>query len=115
MDFTVDGAIITDYKATEVKDNKEANKRTKDNLQMDIYALSFVKTHEVPLFEIRLHFLESDTVGHAQKGKGELDRAAEKIKVTEEGIQNQYFPAKPDWHNCNYCDFKAICPDSYAY
>lgn len=115
IDLTDEGAVIVDFKASRVKDQKEADKRTRDSLQMDLYALSFARTHEEALFETRLHFLESDIIGHAQKGEKEIGRALEKIEEAREGITGQDFKAKPDWHNCNACEFKTICPDSYAY
>jgi DNA helicase-2/ATP-dependent DNA helicase PcrA len=115
IDHTDDGAVIVDFKATEVKDQKEADKKAKDSLQMDLYALSFVKTQDTPLLETRLHFLGSDIVGHAQKKEKEMEKAVEKIKEAEAGIRAQNYQAKPDWHNCNFCDFKTICPSSYAY
>lgn len=108
-------AVIIDYKATEVKDQKEADKRTRDSLQMDLYALSFNKTEELPLLETRLYFLESDLIGRASKEPDDLERAVEKIREAEAGIRTMDFRAKPDWHNCSYCDFRVICPDSYAY
>jgi DNA helicase-2/ATP-dependent DNA helicase PcrA len=109
------GCVIIDYKATRVKDQKEANKRARDSLQMDLYALSFEETQELPLIETQLHFLESDIIGHAEKGQKEQSRAFEKIKEAEAGIKREDYRPKPDWHNCNFCDFKSICPDSYAY
>jgi len=115
VDFTEDGAFIIDYKATEVKNQKEADKKTRQSLQMDLYALSFVKTQDVPLLETQLHFLESDMIGHAQKKENEMERAMEKIKEAEIGIRVQDFRAKPDYHNCSFCEFRTICPSSYAY
>ena len=115
IDSTEQGAVIIDFKATEVKGQKEADKKTKDSLQMDLYALSFLRTQEEPLVETQLYFLESDIIGHAQKKKKELDKAMEKIKEAEEGIRNQNYDAKPDWHNCSLCEFNSICPSSYAY
>ena len=115
VDFGPDGAVIIDYKATEVKDQKEADKKTKDSFQMDLYALSFAKTQDAPLKETQLHFLESDVVGHAQKSEEALERAVKRIREAEEGIRSQDYKAKPDWHNCKYCDFRTICPYSYAY
>lgn len=108
-------AVIIDYKATEVKDQKEADKRTRDSLQMDLYALSWEKTQETGFLETRLHFLESDLIGRASKKVKDLERAAEKILEAEAGIRTMDFRAKPDWHTCSYCDFRVICPDSYAY
>ncbi len=41
IDYSEEGAVIINFKATEVKDQKEADRKTKDSLQMDLYALSF--------------------------------------------------------------------------
>jgi DNA helicase-2/ATP-dependent DNA helicase PcrA len=115
IDFTEKGGVVVDFKATEVKDRKEADKKARDSLQMDLYALSYIKTQDVPFLETQLHFLESDIIGHAQKKEKDLEKAAEKIKEAETGIRRQDYIARPDWHNCNYCDFRTICPSSYAY
>lgn len=115
IDYTEAGGVIIDFKATEVKDQREADRKTRESLQMDLYALSFVQTQDIPVAETRLYFLGSDIVGRAQKGEKELAKALEKIKTAEHGIRHQDFAAKPDWHNCNYCEFKTICPSSYAH
>jgi len=108
-------AVIIDFKAAEVKDQKEADRRTAESLQMDVYALSFCRTQDIPLLETRLHFLESDLVGRAKKGDQEMGRAWEKVQEAERGIRNRDFSARPDFHNCFYCEYKTICPATYAY
>jgi len=115
VDYLKEGGVVIDFKATAVKDQKEADKRTRDSLQMDMYAFAFVRTQELPLLETRLHFLESDIIGRAEKGKKECQKAEEKIRQAEEGIRDQNFQARPDWHNCSLCDFRTICPESFAY
>jgi DNA helicase-2/ATP-dependent DNA helicase PcrA len=115
VDVQSDGGIVIDYKASAIKDQKEADKRTRDSLQMDMYAFAFAQTQDMPLLETRLHFLESDIIGCAVKGEEEYHRAEEKIRLAEQGIRDQNFKAKPDWHNCSLCDFRTICPDSFAY
>ena len=37
------------------------------------------------------------------------------VKEAETGIRVQDYSARPDWHNCSFCDFRTICPSSYAY
>jgi len=108
-------AVIIDFKATEVKNQKEADKRAADSLQMDLYALSFSKTQDIPLRETQLHFLESDLVGRARKGEKEMGRAWGKIQEAEQGLRVRDFAARPDFHNCFYCEYKTICPYTYAY
>ena len=115
VDFLENGAVIVDFKASEIKNQTEANRRAKNSLQMDLYALSFEKTQNLPLKETRLYFLETNIVGHAEKGEKERVKAMDSIRTAEAGIRAQEFQAKPDWHNCNFCEFKTICPDSYAY
>ncbi len=115
VDFEPGGPVIIDYKSTEAGSQKEADRRTADSLQMDVYALSFLKTQGLLPDETRLYFLESGIVGRARKGEKELRRAAEKIRRAAEGIRAAEFAATPDWHTCSFCDFKTICPSSYAY
>jgi DNA helicase-2/ATP-dependent DNA helicase PcrA len=115
VDYLEEGGVVIDFKAAAVKNQKEADKRTRDSLQMDMYAFAFVRTQELPLLETSLHFLESDIIGHAEKREKECQRAEEKIRQAEEGIRDQNFQARPDWHNCSLCDFRTICPESYAY
>lgn len=115
VDILPEGAVIIDFKATEIRDQDEADKRARSSLQMDVYALAFLKTQEVPLLETRLHFLESDRVGRARKGDKEIQRGWAKIREAEQGIRSQNFQAKPDWHSCSYCEFKSICASSYAH
>ncbi len=115
LDLTPAGAVIIDFKSSDVKDQKEADKRAADSLQMDLYALAYAKTRPGPLFETRLHFLEADIIGRAAKGEKEMNRALEKIAAADEGIRAGDFEARPDWRNCSYCEFRTICPFTYAY
>jgi DNA helicase-2/ATP-dependent DNA helicase PcrA len=115
VDYREEGAIIIDFKATAVKSQKDADRLARESLQMDMYAFSFVNTQDRPLMETQLHFLESDIIGHAEKGQKEYQKAEEKIKQAEKGIRRHDFRAKPDWHSCSFCDFRTICPESFAY
>jgi ATP-dependent DNA helicase UvrD/PcrA len=115
VDFSADGAVIIDYKTTEVASQKEADKAAAASLQLDIYALSFLKTEGLLPVETRLHFLEADIVGRAAKGEKELRRAEEKIRAVASGLRAGDLAARPDWHSCSVCEFKTICPSSFAY
>ncbi|MFW6160997.1 MAG: PD-(D/E)XK nuclease family protein, partial [Acidobacteriota bacterium] len=107
--------VIIDFKASAVKDQKEADKKTRHSLQMDLYAYSFLKTQEIPLLGTRLYFLESGLVGFAEKDEAQIRRAEEKILEVEKGIRSRNFPPAPGWHTCQHCEFRTICPHSYAY
>jgi DNA helicase-2/ATP-dependent DNA helicase PcrA len=115
VDKTPQGAVIIDFKSTQIDDQKEADARTRDSLQMDVYALSFLKTQKMKLAETRLYFLESDIVGRAVKDRTNLQRAEGKIREVESGVRRNEFQPDPDWHNCSLCEYRSICPSSYAY
>lgn len=115
LDFEESGAVVIDYKTAEIASQKDADRAAADSLQMDVYALSILKTEGQAPAETRLHFLESDIVGRAVKGAREMARASERIREAAEGIRAGDFKAKPDWHSCSACEFKTICPSSFAY
>jgi DNA helicase-2/ATP-dependent DNA helicase PcrA len=115
IDFEEAGAVVIDFKTAEIASQREADRTAADSLQMDVYALSFLKTEGLLPIETRLHFLESDIVGRAVKGEKELERASNKIREAAESIRAGDFKARPDWHSCSVCEFKTICPSSYAY
>jgi DNA helicase-2/ATP-dependent DNA helicase PcrA len=115
IDLQADGPAIIDYKTSEVASQKEADRASAGSLQLDVYALSFLKTEGMIPVETRLHFLGSDLVGRSAKGEKELRRAEEKIRETAACLRAGDLAARPDWHNCSVCEFKTICPSSYAY
>jgi len=115
VDVQDSGAVIIDFKASEVKNQREANRKTAESLQMGVYALSFAKTQNLPLLETQLYFLESDIIGHARPGEKELNEVRKKIEEVADGVRAQNWQARPDWHNCSYCEFKTFCPFTYAY
>lgn len=115
VDYLDEGAVIIDFKATAVKNHKDADRMARESLQMDMYAFSFVNTQDFPLLETQLYFLESDIIGHAEKGEKEFKKAEDLIIQAEHGIRKQDFHAQPDWHSCSFCDFRTICPESFAF
>jgi len=115
IDFNEDGAVVIDYKTTEVGSQREADKAATASLQLDIYALSFLKTEGMLPVECRLHFLGADLLGRAAKGEKELRRAEERIRAVANGLRAGDLAARPDWHSCSVCEFKTICPSSFAY
>ena len=54
-------------------------------------------------------------LSRAEKGEREIERALDKIREVSQSIRAGEFRARPDWHNCSYCDFRTICPYSFAY
>ncbi len=115
VDFEAAGPVIIDYKVSTAASQREADRRTADSLQMDLYALSFARTQGRPAVEARLHFLESGHVGRAVKGERDTARALARIEDVARGVGAGEFPAAPGWRVCGACEFKTVCPSSFAY
>jgi DNA helicase-2/ATP-dependent DNA helicase PcrA len=107
----VNGKVyIIDYKSSSVKDKKEADKRTRQSLQMDIYTLAYKLTFDKLPEAVQLYFLESGIVGSAKKEESNLEKVIDRIKEVSTGIRQQNFEAKPKYNACYWCAYSQICP-----
>jgi len=103
--------IICDFKTSDVREQKEADRRIKQSTQMMMYALSWFEKYNV-IPKTVLYFIESNLKGEITFTKKQLDETKEMIFEVASGIRNQDYTAKPDKFNCNYCPYKEICPES---
>jgi len=112
IDMEKEGAVIIDFKTSEIKAQKEADKRCKESKQLALYALAYQHIFGVMPAAVELYFLESGIIGRARLGDEELDKVKEDIEVVSAGIRSQEFPAKPEYKACTYCAYNQICPSA---
>jgi len=112
IDMEAEGAVIVDFKTSEIKAQKEADKRVKESKQLALYALAYQHIFGVMPAAVELYFLESGIIGRARPGDEELDKVKEDIEVVSSGIRNQEYPAKPEYKACTYCAYNQICPSA---
>jgi DNA helicase-2/ATP-dependent DNA helicase PcrA len=105
---------IMDFKTSEVKGQKEADKRAKESLQLGLYALAYKNIFGVLPAKGALYFLESGVVGSVIIKEGLLDEASEKIREVSCGIRQGEFGARPAYRACNYCAYGQICTQAVA-
>ena len=87
VDTTADGAIITDYKSSDVRDQGRADERARESLQLQVYALAWeAETGELPK-QMELHFLDSGVVGRVAPDPKRLDRARRILAQAADGIR----------------------------
>ncbi len=106
-----DGEVaIVDFKTGDVRDEKAAQKRAKESLQLDIYALAHLKTKGRLPERVELRFLESGLAAGRRPTAEEAAATEERIRAASAAIRRREFPAKPTWMACGQCPFREICP-----
>ena len=106
-----DGAsTIVDWKSSEVSDQRVADRRAKESLQLDVYALAFRRAFGRLPSSVALHFLECGVVGRAAKTDADLRATLEKIDRACAGIRARDYTPRPSVTNCGSCAFVDVCP-----
>ncbi|MFA5115583.1 MAG: 3'-5' exonuclease, partial [Candidatus Omnitrophota bacterium] len=110
VDEGEDGAVIIDFKTSEIKAQKAADKKAQESLQLALYSLAYQNIFGKLPIRVELHFLESGIIGSHSIEEAGLDKIKEKIKEVSEGIRRQGFEATPAYMACSYCAYNQICP-----
>lgn len=102
---------IRDFKTSNVKEQKEANKRIKESTQMQIYALAWYEKYGfIP--KTSLYFIESGIKGERTFSKDELNTTKEMIFEVAKGIRKNNMIATPELYQCRLCPYNDICPEA---
>jgi len=112
IDKQGEGAVIIDFKTSELNKQKDADKRTKESLQLTLYALAYQNIFGQLPKRVELHFLESGLIGTDIKDERDLDKLKEKIIEASCGIRQRNYLATPGYMVCTYCAYNQICPSA---
>ncbi|MBI4341089.1 MAG: ATP-dependent helicase [Candidatus Omnitrophica bacterium] len=106
-------AVIIDYKSSEVREQAAADRRTRESLQLLLYALAWQRLRGVLPRRVELRFLETGLRGQAVFELSDLERAKAFLKQAADGIRRRNFRATPQEIICRWCAFQAICPQAF--
>ncbi len=111
IDINDGEGVIIDYKTSQIVDEDQANRRTKESRQLAIYALAYEKLFGKLPARVELRFLTPKLIiGKHVPDEKTIERARADIAKAEEGIRAERFPAEPTYNACTYCPFRSICP-----
>ena len=112
VDHTPAGVVIIDYKSSDVTEQKKADQRARESLQLQIYALAQQEmTGRRPAL-VELRFLESGLGGRHRPTEDDLKSAAAAVEAAATGIRARRFAATPSYQTCRYCPYNQICPST---
>ena len=116
VDENSQGAVLTDYKCTEVESQEKADELSAQSLQLALYSLAYYasSSRRMPPTEVRLHFLDSDIVGRARPEQAQLSEANQKITQAAQGIRQRDYRAAPVFGACQRCAYRPICPAAFV-
>jgi len=103
-------SIIVDFKSSSIENQKEADKKAKENLQLSLYAYAYCQINKELPKQVKLYFIESGIIGVAEKDDDDFEQLLETIDIVSEGIRAQNFQPKPSYNACSVCAFSQICP-----
>jgi len=112
IDIEQDGAVIIDFKTSQISKQEDAQRRTKESLQLVLYALAYKNINKKLPKRAELHFLESGLIGSTVIEEEDLQKITEKIREVSAGIRKQDFPATAAYMSCTYCAYNQICPSA---
>jgi DNA helicase-2/ATP-dependent DNA helicase PcrA len=105
-----DGPYIIDFKTSDVREKKKADRRAKESIQLRLYALAYRESFERLPAGVELRFVESGLVGSATFGNKDMEKTVTLIEKVADGIRKRDFAARPGYNVCNWCAFNNICP-----
>jgi DNA helicase-2/ATP-dependent DNA helicase PcrA len=106
-----DGHVtIVDFKTGDVREAKAAEKRARESLQLDLYALAHLRTRGRLPDRVELRFLETGLVAGKRPTLEDAAKTEARIRSAAEAIRQRAFPATPTWMACGQCPFRDICP-----
>ncbi|MFH1074594.1 MAG: PD-(D/E)XK nuclease family protein, partial [Candidatus Firestonebacteria bacterium] len=109
VDLLESGAVILDFKTSEIKIQREADKRAKESLQLSLYALAFKNIFGVLPQSLKLYFLESGIIGSRNTEEKDLEKVRDRIIEVSSGVRKGEFNATPSFIACAYCAYNQIC------
>jgi DNA helicase-2/ATP-dependent DNA helicase PcrA len=113
VDLRGDDVVLIDFKTSDVRTVKDADRRARESLQLAIYALAYRETYGAVPTRLEMHFLGAQQVivGQAVPDDEMLGQTIAVIERAAAGVRGQRFIATPDFYRaCRFCAFASICP-----
>ena len=117
IDESPQGAVLIDYKTTEVDDADKARERAERSLRLDqlgLYALAYHETRATLPARVELHFVGTGVVGAAEVRPEHIEAARGRVLEAAAGIRSATFPPDPDPRKCGDCPYSRFCVHSAA-
>jgi len=108
-----DGRVaIVDYKSSELREQRAADRRARESVQLQLYALAYAQVHDRLPDRVELRFVEAGLTGAHAPTPEWAAGALEAVREAAAGIRARDFTARPAYLACRTCPFRQICPST---
>src|SRR2546423_1442034 len=104
------GAVVVDYKTSEVTKQKGADRGGAASRQLKMYARAWREMTGRPPQRVELRFIETNVVGRHEPTEADVEQALAAVEAAADGIRARRFEATPSRNACRYCAYSQICP-----
>ena len=113
VDETPDGAVIVDYKSSDVTEQKKADQRARESLQLKIYALAWKADDRPPARAggALVSWNRAWSAATAPPRRISSTRGRRSRPPPGESAQRRFDPT-PAYQVCRYCPYNQICPST---
>jgi DNA helicase-2/ATP-dependent DNA helicase PcrA len=103
------GAVIIDYKTSEVTRQADADRRVGQSLQLKIYSLAWRQMMGALPRRVELRFIDGHVVGRHTPTDTDVAEAVEAVGAAAAGIRARRFEATPSFTACRSCAYSQVC------
>jgi DNA helicase-2/ATP-dependent DNA helicase PcrA len=108
-----DGRVaVVDYKSSEVREQREADRRVRESLQLKLYALAYAEAEGRLPDRVELRFVEAGLTGAHAPDAAWAAEGLEAVGEAAAGIRARDFTPRPAYLACGTCPFRQICPST---
>jgi DNA helicase II / ATP-dependent DNA helicase PcrA len=101
---------LLDFKTGAVDDERKAQERAANSVQLDLYALAYLRTAGRLPDWVELRFLETGIAGGRQPTRERAEAMEARVQEVAAAVRARAFPARPSYLACGQCPFRDICP-----
>jgi DNA helicase-2/ATP-dependent DNA helicase PcrA len=108
IDDLGDTLQVIDYKTSK---SQTSRPQLKQDFQMALYWLGTEQQFEKQVSQVGHWYLRMDKEWMVELSEEEREAVLERARDVINGIEQQQFPAKPSYQNCQFCDYSELCDD----
>lgn len=104
------GAVIYDFRTSEAKDRKSANRKARSSVKNKVAVLAYYEIFKTPPLRLESHFVGSEAVGMLKPSEKLFKNTKADMRKAIKGVSAGDYTPDPELFKCGRCAYNEICP-----